>query len=52
MDFGPESAFQRLVQQRKGSYCFGQNTVLLGMLRGLGYRYEIHFTTLNLSDVS
>ncbi|TFK32376.1 arylamine N-acetyltransferase 1 [Crucibulum laeve] len=38
IDVTPEGAFKRLVAERKGSYCFGQNTVLLGMLRGLGYR--------------
>ncbi|KAJ7590322.1 hypothetical protein C8J56DRAFT_937321 [Mycena floridula] len=34
----PEALFQRFVIERKGSWCFGQNTLLLGMLRGLGYR--------------
>ena len=38
MDVSPEGAFRRLVKERQGSYCFGQNTVFLGMLRGLGYR--------------
>jgi len=38
MDVTPEGVFRRLVQEHKGSYCFGQNTLLLGMLRGLGFR--------------
>jgi arylamine N-acetyltransferase len=39
MDVSPQGVFQRLVQDHKGgSYCFGQNTLFLGMLRGLGYR--------------
>ncbi|KDQ51843.1 hypothetical protein JAAARDRAFT_40667 [Jaapia argillacea MUCL 33604] len=40
MDVTPEGVFDRLVSEKKGkgSYCFGQNTLLLGMLRGLGYR--------------
>jgi len=38
MDVTVHGAFQRFVVERKGSYCFGNNTVLLGVLRGLGYR--------------
>ncbi|TFY82414.1 hypothetical protein EWM64_g1604 [Hericium alpestre] len=34
----PEPLYRRMVLERKGSYCFGQNGLLLGMLRGLGYR--------------
>lgn len=39
MDVSPAGVYERMVVQRKGgSYCFGQNGLLLGMLRGLGYR--------------
>ncbi|KAF9466852.1 hypothetical protein BDZ94DRAFT_1157039 [Collybia nuda] len=38
MDVTHEGAFRRLVLEHKGSYCFGQNGVFLGMLRALGYR--------------
>ncbi|KAJ2932443.1 hypothetical protein H1R20_g4671, partial [Candolleomyces eurysporus] len=38
MDVSPQGAFERLVKDGNGSYCFGQNTVLLGILRGLGFR--------------
>ncbi|KAJ2916668.1 hypothetical protein MD484_g3769, partial [Candolleomyces efflorescens] len=39
MDVSPQGAFERFVKTGSGgSYCFGQNTVLLGILRGLGFR--------------
>ncbi|KAJ8085972.1 hypothetical protein PM082_004791 [Marasmius tenuissimus] len=38
MDVTPEGSFQRMVVERKGSYCYGKNGLLLEMLRGLGYR--------------
>lgn len=38
MDISADSIFQRLVVERKGSYCFGLNGLLLDMLRGLEYR--------------
>lgn len=38
MDISADSIFQRLVVERKGSYCFGLNGLFLDMLRGLGYR--------------
>ncbi|KAH8091710.1 cysteine proteinase [Cristinia sonorae] len=38
MPVTPPEIFERLVNGRKGSYCFGQNGLLLGILRGLGYR--------------
>ncbi|KAF8999491.1 arylamine N-acetyltransferase 1 [Cyathus striatus] len=47
MDVTPEGAFKRLVRDRKGSYCFGQNGVLLGMLRGLGYRAYVVSARVN-----
>ncbi|KAJ7599469.1 hypothetical protein C8J56DRAFT_769353 [Mycena floridula] len=34
----PAALFKRFVIERKGSWCFGHNSLLLGMLRGLGYR--------------
>lgn len=40
MDVTHEGLFQRFVVEGKGgSYCFGQNTLFLEMLRALGYRY-------------
>ncbi|EJD07356.1 cysteine proteinase [Fomitiporia mediterranea MF3/22] len=40
MDISPAGLFERLVVAKKGfgSYCFGQNELLLNVLRGLGYR--------------
>ncbi|KAK7448824.1 hypothetical protein VKT23_013553 [Stygiomarasmius scandens] len=39
MNVTPEGLFQRLVVQRRGgSYCYGLNGLLFGMLLGLGYR--------------
>jgi arylamine N-acetyltransferase len=38
MDVRPQALFDSMVLQRHGSYCFGQNTLLLGMLRALGFR--------------
>ncbi|KAG7095319.1 hypothetical protein E1B28_006084 [Marasmius oreades] len=38
MDVEAQPVFQRLVMDRKGSYCFGKTGLLSGMLRGLGYR--------------
>ncbi len=35
----PEEVFKRLVEERKGGgYCFVQHTLMLGMLRAMGYR--------------
>ncbi|KAF8623248.1 hypothetical protein AX17_007494 [Amanita inopinata Kibby_2008] len=34
----PLNLFDRFVNEGKGSYCLGQNTVFLAVLRGLGYR--------------
>jgi arylamine N-acetyltransferase len=50
MDVTANGAFRRLVEERKGSYCFGQNGLLLGMLRGLGYRY-VYFSVIFVSLV-
>ncbi|KAF9477221.1 cysteine proteinase [Pholiota conissans] len=39
MDVSAEAVYNRLVKEyRGGSYCFGLNGLILGMLRGLGYR--------------
>lgn len=38
MPVKPDELFDRMVLKGKGSYCFGQNGLFLGMLRGLGYR--------------
>lgn len=40
MDVTSEGVFDRLVLAGKGlgSYCFGHNTLFMGILRGLGYR--------------
>ncbi|KAL0062641.1 hypothetical protein AAF712_010478 [Marasmius tenuissimus] len=38
MDVTPDGNFQRMVVERKGSYCYGKNGMLLEMLRGVGYR--------------
>lgn len=51
MDVTPEGLFERLVKRRGGSYCFGQNGLLLEMLRGLGFRYT-HHTLYPLSDAN
>ncbi|KZT57685.1 cysteine proteinase [Calocera cornea HHB12733] len=38
VDVTPQGLYKRFVQDAKGgSYCFGQNGILLGMLRALGY---------------
>lgn len=54
MDVTPEGIFERFMKRQGGSYCFGQNGLLLQMLRGLGFRYiyprillaerDLHFT--------
>ncbi|KAF8623251.1 hypothetical protein AX17_007497 [Amanita inopinata Kibby_2008] len=38
VNLDPHNLFERFVNEGKGSYCFGQNTVFLSVLRGLGYR--------------
>ena len=38
MPVTPRELYDRVVVGNKGSYCFGQNGLFLGMLRGLGYR--------------
>ncbi|KIY45687.1 cysteine proteinase [Fistulina hepatica ATCC 64428] len=41
VDVSPQGLYQRLVNQHKGfgSVCFGNNQLMLQMLRGLGYRW-------------
>lgn len=41
MPVKPHELFERMVLKGKGSYCFGQNGLFLGMLRGLGYRFVL-----------
>lgn len=38
MPVTPQELYQSMVLDQRGSYCFGQNWLLLGMLRALGYR--------------
>jgi len=38
MPVTPREMYESIVVNNYGSYCFGQNGLLLGMLRGLGYR--------------
>ncbi|KAH9929223.1 uncharacterized protein B0H18DRAFT_998311 [Fomitopsis serialis] len=38
MPVTPQEMYESMVVSKHGSYCFGQNGLLLGMLRGLGYR--------------
>ena len=38
MEVAPAGMYDRMVLHDKGSYCFGMNGLLHGMLRGLGYR--------------
>lgn len=40
MDVDPAALYERFVGRKGGSYCFGHNTVFLGMLRAVGYRYS------------
>jgi hypothetical protein len=39
MDVSLDGLFNRFVNERQGSYCFGQNGLLLEVLRGLGFRW-------------
>lgn len=38
VDLAPEAIFRKLVHDRRGGYCFEQNSLLLAVLRALGYR--------------
>ncbi|KAJ4475298.1 hypothetical protein C8J55DRAFT_457384 [Lentinula edodes] len=38
MDISVPALYRRFVVEGKGSYCFGQNTLFLQMIRALGYR--------------
>lgn len=38
MDVTPEGLYDRFVNKKHGSYCFGQNSLMLEILRGLGFR--------------
>ena len=39
MPVRPQELYQSMVLDHRGSYCFGQNWLLLGVLRALGYWY-------------
>lgn len=45
-----QELYQRMVIGSKGSYCFGQNGLLLGILRGLGYRCAASSAVRLLTD--
>ncbi|KAF5372332.1 hypothetical protein D9615_009289 [Tricholomella constricta] len=49
MDVSPQGAFERLVVNHKGSYCFGQNGLFMNMLRGLGYRAYAGSARVNMT---
>ncbi|KAF8510143.1 cysteine proteinase [Hysterangium stoloniferum] len=50
IDASPQPIYQRLVEQKKGgSLCYGLNGLLMGMLRGLGYRAIAVSGRVNLS---
>ncbi|KAM6489257.1 arylamine N-acetyltransferase 1 [Amanita muscaria] len=38
VDVDPQNLYRRFLDEKKGSYCFGQNSFVLYILRGLGYR--------------
>ena len=38
IDIRPEQLFDKIVEQRRGGYCFEQNALFLGMLRALGFK--------------
>jgi arylamine N-acetyltransferase len=48
MDVSPQSIYTRFIHTSKGSYCFGQNTLLLGVLRVLGFRAYSGAARVNL----
>ncbi|KAG8936953.1 N-terminal acetyltransferase [Tulasnella sp. 418] len=50
MDVTPSGVFDRLVQQKRGgSHCFGQNTLLFGMLLALRYRAYVGSSRVNIA---
>jgi arylamine N-acetyltransferase len=48
MDVSPKAVYDRFINHAKGSYCFGQNTLLLGVLRALGFRAYSGAARVNL----
>ncbi|KAH6901568.1 arylamine N-acetyltransferase 1 [Coprinopsis sp. MPI-PUGE-AT-0042] len=48
MDVSPQGVYDRFINDAKGSYCFGQNTLLLGVLRCLGFRAYSGAARVNL----
>ncbi|KAF8066538.1 arylamine N-acetyltransferase 1 [Lyophyllum atratum] len=49
MDVSLQGAYRRLVVDRMGSYCYGQNGVFMNMLRGLGYRAYAGAARVNIN---
>ncbi|KAJ2916643.1 hypothetical protein MD484_g3770, partial [Candolleomyces efflorescens] len=49
MDVSPQGAFNRMVRDGNGSYCFGQNIVFLGILRSLGFRAYSGVARVNIN---
>ncbi|KAF8652498.1 hypothetical protein AX16_004371 [Volvariella volvacea WC 439] len=48
VDVTPEGVFKRLVEEKKGgSWCFGLNGLLFGVLRSLGYRVYTGLARVN-----
>ncbi|KAF5372380.1 hypothetical protein D9615_009311 [Tricholomella constricta] len=49
IDVSLQGAFERMVINHKGSYCFGQNGLFMNMLRGLGYRAYAGSARVNMT---
>lgn len=47
----PNEAFERIVRRGKGSYCFGQNGLFLGILRALEYRYVVTTSASSVDNI-
>ncbi|KAF8076134.1 arylamine N-acetyltransferase 1 [Lyophyllum atratum] len=53
MDISAEGLYQRMVVERRGSYCFGLNTLFFQMICGLGYRAYTGSARVNIAkDIS
>lgn len=47
----PDGVFRRFVKGRKGAgWCFSHNTLMLGMLRAIGYRYVLAVQSSNRAE--
>ncbi|KAF8879268.1 hypothetical protein BD779DRAFT_1447074 [Infundibulicybe gibba] len=49
MDVTAAGVFRQFVHERKGSYCFGNNSLFLQILRGLGYRAYAGSARVNMA---